>query len=101
MDDKLSINISLADRTYPLKIDRAEEEKIRKAASFINQKLAQYKLRYRGKDSQDLLAMVVLQYATTNIEQEKKLSYSLLNQSIKDINSELETYLNNQQESVL
>ena len=101
MDDKLSINISLADRTYPLKIDRAEEEKIRKAASLINQKLAQYKLRYRGKDSQDLLAMVVLQYATTNIEQEKKLSYSPLNQSIKDINSELETYLDNQQESVL
>ncbi|HEY3388760.1 MAG TPA: cell division protein ZapA, partial [Prolixibacteraceae bacterium] len=39
MDDKLSININIADRMYPLRIDRKEEEGIRKAAKIINEKV--------------------------------------------------------------
>ena len=37
MDDKLSININIADRLYPLRVERKEEEDIRKAAK-INQR---------------------------------------------------------------
>ena len=42
MDDKLSININIADRLYPLRVDRKEEEDIRKAAKIINEKVVQY-----------------------------------------------------------
>jgi len=38
MDDKLSIRVNVADRYYPLKVERENEEKIRKAARMINEK---------------------------------------------------------------
>jgi len=57
MDDKLSIRVNVADRYYPLKVERENEEKIRKAARMINEKVLQYKQRYTDKDVQDFLAM--------------------------------------------
>ena len=43
MDDKLSIRVNVADRYYPLRIDRNDEERIRLAAKLINDKVLQYK----------------------------------------------------------
>ena len=56
-DDKLSIRINLADRYYPLKIEAKDEERIRRAAKLINEKILQYKQRYVDKDNQDFLAI--------------------------------------------
>ncbi|GAJ21014.1 unnamed protein product, partial [marine sediment metagenome] len=62
MDEKLSIRVNVADRYYPLKIDRRDEEKIRRAAKMINEKVLKYKQKYSDKDVQDFLAMAALQY---------------------------------------
>ncbi len=72
MDDKLSIRVNVADRYYPLKVERENEEKIRKAARMINEKVLQYKQRYSDKDVQDFLAMASLQYVIKLIEEEEK-----------------------------
>ena len=70
MDDKLSIRVNVADRYYPLKVERDNEEKIRKAARMINEKVLQYKQRYSDKDVQDFLAMASLQYVIKLTEEE-------------------------------
>ena len=58
------ITISIADRPYRLAINNEkEEENVRKAAVLINEKLEEYSTHYAFKDKQDLLAMVVLQFA--------------------------------------
>ncbi|OIP03435.1 MAG: hypothetical protein AUJ97_04460 [Bacteroidetes bacterium CG2_30_32_10] len=58
------ITISIADRPYRLAINNEkEEENVRKAAVLINEKLKEYSTHYAFKDKQDLLAMVVLQFA--------------------------------------
>jgi cell division protein ZapA (FtsZ GTPase activity inhibitor) len=93
MDDKLSIKVSVADRYYPLKIERRDEEKIRKAARLINEKVLQYKQRYLDKDAQDFLAMAALQFVTRIIEMEDKLDISPLEQKMQELNEELEEYL--------
>jgi cell division protein ZapA len=93
MDDKLSIKVNVADRYYPLKIERRDEEKIRKAARLINEKVLQYKQRYLDKDVQDFLAMAALQFVTRVIEMEDRLDVSPLEQQLKDLNEELEAYL--------
>jgi cell division protein ZapA (FtsZ GTPase activity inhibitor) len=93
MDDKLSIKINVADRYYPLKIERKDEEKIRKAARLINEKVLQYKQRYLDKDVQDFLAMAALQFVTRVIEMEDKFDISPLEQQLQDLNEELEEYL--------
>ncbi len=93
MDDKLSIKVNVADRYYPLKIERKDEEKIRKAARLINEKVLQYKQRYTDKDVQDFLAMAALQFVTRVIEMEDKFDVLPLQQQLQDLNEELDSYL--------
>jgi len=93
MDDKLSIRVNIIDRFYPLKIDRKDEEKIRKAGKIINEKVLQYKQKYSDKDVQDFLAMAALQYVTRLIEMEDNENPSPLFEGIKEINEELEVYI--------
>ena len=97
MDDKLSIKVNVTDRYYPLKIERRDEEKIRKAARLINQKVIQYKQRYMDKDSQDFLAMAALQFVTRIIEMDERIDVSPLGQKLQDLNEELEEYLKGEQ----
>ncbi len=93
MEDKLSIKVNVADRYYPLKIDGNDEEKIRKAAKMINDKVLQYRQKYADKDTQDFLAMAALQFVTKVIECDQKFNYSPLEDNIKELSEELDEYL--------
>lgn len=93
MDEKLSIRINVADRFYPLKIDRKQEEVIRKAAKMINEKVLQYKQRYKDKDTQDFLAMASLQYVIKVIEAENKADVSPIIDEISVMEQELREFL--------
>ena len=95
MDEKLSIRINLADRYYPLKIERDDEEKIRKAAKLINDKVFQYKTKYADKDIQDFLAMAALQFVIRLIEVEEKQEETNLIQKLQKLNDELDEIVNN------
>jgi len=66
-DKQLSIKVIIADKPYPLKIDKMEEEMVRSAAKMINEKMNEFKEVYAA-DKQDLLAMCAL---TLQIEQLK------------------------------
>jgi len=85
MDDKLSIRVNVADRYYPLKVERENEEKIRKAARMINDKVLQYKQRYSDKDVQDFLAMASLQYVIKLNEEEEKTVTDHFPDTIKEL----------------
>ena len=94
MDEKLSIRINIADRYYPLKIDRNDEEKIRKAARTINEKVLQYKQKYTAKDTQDFLAMAALQFVIKVIDGEGPREDDEIQMKIRKLNDELESVLN-------
>ena len=85
----LSIKVTIAGRTYPLTIDRKEEEVIRKAAAEINKNIDSLKNNYAVKDVQDLLAMTALQFATKNVENLNSLEYDKLSDAIIRLNQEL------------
>ena len=93
MEDKLSIRVNVADRYYPLKIDRKDEEKIRRAAKMINEKVMQYKQRYTDKDIQDFLAMAALQYVIKVIECDLNQEGSYVVEELNDLNNELDEFL--------
>lgn len=93
MEDKLSIKVNLVDRYYPLKIDRKDEEQIRKAAKLINERVVQYKQRYSDKDTQDFLAMAALQFVIKNLEMEEQMNEQPIIEGLYEINNELEKYL--------
>ncbi len=93
MDEKLPIKVQIAERFYPLKIERKDEEKIRKAAKLINDKLLQYKQRYMDKDSQDFLAMAALQFVIQLLDCESKQNLVSLEEDLKELNEELDLLL--------
>jgi len=93
MDNKLSIKVNVADRTYPLNIDRKQEEVIRKAAKMINEKVMQYKQRYKDKDTQDFLVMASLQYVIKVIELENKTDVAPVYNELKAMERELSEFL--------
>ena len=61
---KLSIKLHIANRIYPLKIERSSEEYIRNAVKKIEKRLKFYEDNYAIKDKQDLLAMCLIEYAS-------------------------------------
>ena len=62
--DKLSIKLHVANRIYPMKIERKSEEFIRNAIKKIEERLKFYEENYAIKDKQDLLAMCLIEYAS-------------------------------------
>jgi cell division protein ZapA (FtsZ GTPase activity inhibitor) len=101
MDDKLSIRVNVADRYYPLKVERENEEKIRKAARMINEKVLQYKQRYSDKDVQDFLAMASLQYVIKLAEEEEKLSNDEFPDVLKELIEKIDAVLEEKSDNVL
>lgn len=93
MDDKLSIRVNVADRYYPLRVDPSDEERIRKAARLINDKVLQYKQRYNDKDVQDFLAMAALQFVIKVLEGEESQDATPLINAISLLDQKLEKLL--------
>lgn len=62
-DNLININVPIAERIYPLRIRKEEEESIRNAARTINEKIKEYQGKYAAKDRQDFLAMIALTLA--------------------------------------
>jgi len=61
---ELSIKVTIAGRSYPLTIEREEEENVRRAAKEINNAVEALQKNYAVQDKQDLLAMVALEMST-------------------------------------
>ncbi len=68
MSQLIPVNITVADRSYRLKIQPEDEEIVRKTIKKINEKIIEYKTNFAGKDMQDYVSMVLLWFAT---EQQK------------------------------
>ena len=85
--EEIAINIVIADRSYKLTVARADEGKVRKAASLINDRIKSYSAHYAFKDMQDLLSMTALQFATSTVNYESELAYRDQNmeQKLNDI----------------
>ena len=64
MQELMTINVVIGDRTHRIKIEQRDEETVRRILRTINDKFIEYKTQFAGRDIQDYLAMVLLWYAT-------------------------------------
>ena len=79
MAQQQSITVTIAERSFPLKVNSPEhEELIRKAANEINRKIKFYLERFPNKTHQEILSLVALNigiaYAGLQKEMESVLS---------------------------
>jgi len=58
---ELSIKVNIANRVYPLSVLRDEEEEVRKAATYINERIKKLEEGFAVKDKTDLLAMLAIE----------------------------------------
>ncbi|MFZ9301775.1 MAG: cell division protein ZapA [Sediminibacterium sp.] len=84
----IPVNITIADRTYRVKVAPKDEEAVRKTAAIINQKMIEFKGAYAGKDMQDYISMVLLWFATEQQQSGQNL-YELEN-----VQNQIETLKN-------
>ncbi len=91
--NELSIKVTIAGRTYPLTIDRSEEEKIRVAVSKINDNIKDLRDNYAVKDTQDLLAMTALQFSTQSELLDSSVDADKLGNALNEVNDRLKSYL--------
>jgi len=87
--DKLSVKLHVANRIYPMKIERKSEEFIRNAIKTIEDRLKFYEENYAIKDKQDLLAMCLIEYASKfeSVNNEKVVDDDGLNEKLAKIES--------------
>lgn len=62
-DELISINVWLASRSYRIRIRREEEEAVRRSIKLADEKIAELRQHYAGRDDQDFVAMCLLMYA--------------------------------------
>ncbi len=74
-ENEIKINVIIAERNYRLTINKADEEKVMKAVTVLNDRVKSYKQTYDYRDYQDLLSMVCLQLATLNVKYESDAAY--------------------------
>jgi cell division protein ZapA len=63
-NEMIPVNITIADRSYRVRIAPKDEEAVRKTAAIINAKMVEFKNMYAGKDMQDYISMVLLWFTT-------------------------------------
>ena len=91
--EQQSIRISIADRSYPLKIAVSDEEKIRAAAKIINDKVDLYKQKFVNRDNQDALSMALLQFVIRLIESEQKEESNQIVDDLQNLDTLLDEYI--------
>ena len=87
-DDKFSIQLRIANKTYPITVTRDTEETYRKAAKLIQQRIDRYTASFFAEDKQDYYAMVMLDLAIAlvteqNIEDRLQTMVDKLDQTLQ------------------
>lgn len=89
------INVELAQRTYRVNVRESEKTVFEDASKMIDETIKGYEAKYAYKDKQDLLAMVLLQYVTAFIKQNRTL-----NDNNRTLTERLEAMLQNLEKSI-
>lgn len=92
IDNRISINIEVAERPYRLRIRPDEEKYVRAAAHFVQRKLMKLKNRYSFRDDQDGLVYVTLD-AVTDLARHSARDKSE-DESLEAVISKMEALLN-------
>lgn len=90
MSDLIPINLVIGDRTYRVRINADDEEKVRKLIKVINDRVLEFKYKFAGKDMQDYIAMVLLWFVTEQQEGMVSADLEKLSAGLSDLESLLD-----------
>lgn len=68
--EKFTIQLTIANKKYPITVNPQNEEVYRKAAKLIQQKMDRYTSSFYAEDKQDYYAMVMLDLAVSLVSEQ-------------------------------
>lgn len=98
MDDKIKINLNMGGGTYPLTIDRKDEEMIRKAAKQVDDTLNEYRKIYGNVSQEMVMTMVAYQFSLENLRLKQRNDTEPYTRRIQELTEELEACFSRKEE---
>ena len=92
MNDKIEINLQIADSNYPLTINREEEEMVREAAKQVNIRLNAYREYYKNLEPEKIIAMVAYQFSLEKLQLMQRNDTTPYTDKVKELTELLEDY---------
>ena len=92
MNDKIKINLQIADSNYPLTINRQEEEMVREAAKQVNIRLNAYREYYKNLEPEKIIAMVAYQFSLEKLQLMQRNDTTPFTEKVKELTELLEDY---------
>ena len=92
MNDKIKINLQIADSNYPLTINREEEQMVREAAKQVNIRLNKYREVYKNLEPEKIIAMVAYQFSLERLQLMQRNDTSPYVEKVKELTELLEDY---------
>ena len=92
MNDKIKINLQIADSNYPLTINRQEEEMVREAAKQVNIRLNAYREYYKNLEPEKIIAMVAYQFSLEKPQLMQRNDTTPYTEKVKELTELLEDY---------
>ena len=92
MNDKIKINLQIADSNYPLTINREEEEMVREAAKQVNIRLNAYREYYKNLEPEKIIAMVAYQFSLEKLQLMQRNDTTPYTKKVKELTELLEDY---------
>jgi len=72
MDETITITVTIADRTYPVRVHARMREVVVQAVDMINKRVKEYSKTFVGKETQDYLAMSALMQLVETMYQKQQ-----------------------------
>lgn len=93
-DETVNMNVLIAERLYPLKVTKSDEERVLAAAKLVNEMIKEYQSQYDGKDKQDYMAMCLLNFAVeqTNLQTVTQQDNRFLEEKILELETVLSDF---------
>ena len=92
MNDRIKINLQIADSNYPLTINRQEEEMVREAAKQVNIRLNAYREYYKNLEPEKIIAMVAYQFSLEKLQLMQRKDPTPYTEKVKELTELLEDY---------
>lgn len=92
MNDKIKINLQMAGSSYPVTINREDEEMVREAAKRVNMRFNVNQERYQNVSPERIMVMVAYQFALENLQMKDRNDTEPYTMKIKELTEALEAY---------
>lgn len=92
MSDKIRINLHMAGTTYPVIIDREDEQRVREAAKQVNIRFNQNQQENPDLSPEKVIAMTAFEFALRALDEEERNDTEPYKEKIKDLTEVLEKH---------